>query len=118
MEQLLQISGEMVKITTMSHGALRLLIDSQEGLTAEVKAKVMAWHEKVGYLTFSVEPIQPDDLANLPPLKWDKDERSKSQVLRGRLFRMWEKNQEGLTQNEHYDKYMSKFISWVDEKLT
>lgn len=117
-DSLLQIPCQITGVKTMSHRSLRIQIDTQEGLTDEEFSKVSANFEKTGWFTFSVEPVTPDSLINLPPLTYEKDEKSPGQRLRASLFRLWEaKGKPTETFNEYYATQMERMINNVQKAI-
>lgn len=119
-EQLLQIAAQLSKATTMAHRSLRLVFDSQEQLTDEQIARLVALHDKVGHLCFLPEERKIDtlDVLALPPLQFDKDEKSQSQRLRGALYVLWEQKGKEGSFIDFYQRAMEKIIDQVKERLT
>lgn len=119
MDTLFSFQAEVVKVESKAHGSVRLTLDSQENLTLEARAKIMKWHnEQPGWLTFSQEEIEPDYIANLPKLTFDKDEKSPGTRLRGVLFILWEeKKRPTTTFEEFYRIQMEKIINAVKSNL-
>lgn len=119
MTTLFQIQGDITDVRSRAKGAIRIVFESLEDRTEEQRAKAMAMHEKHGWFTFSVEPIKPEQLINLPPLTYEKDEKSPSQRLRASLYILWEqKGKPTDTFSAFYDQQMERFINAVQEKLT
>lgn len=116
-EQILQVQAQMVKGSSMSHRSLRLQFDTNENLTDEQMGKIMAWQDKLGWLSFSVLAIKPENLLNLPEPKSDES-KSPSQRLRAVLFILWEqKGKEGDFET-FYRAKMESVINMIKEKLT
>ncbi len=119
-EALIQVPAEMTKASTMAHGALRLVFDTQEELTDTEVARLMTLRGKIGYLCFLPESKKIDvrDVVNLPPIEIEKDERSPGFRLRSSLFRLWEfKGKPTPTFNEFYFTQMERFITAVQERI-
>jgi hypothetical protein len=88
-----QIPATISKTTTMANRALRLQVDTQENISSEAMSRLMDNYEKLGWFTFSVQEIKPEELLNLPEIKVEKNEKTPGQILRNRLFVYWkEKN--------------------------
>jgi hypothetical protein len=119
MSQLFQIPSEISKIQTMSHGALRLQIDTQENVSPESISKLMNIFEKLGYFTFSVETIKPEDLLSLPEIKEFPNEKSLSERLRNVLY-VWHEQRGG--KKEDFEAFrtqqMNKIIEQIKSKLS
>lgn len=120
MDELLQVPCELVKaeLRSLSKDA-KLTFTTQQEVPAEILTQIISKTGKTGWLCFMVGERRIDtlDVVTLPDIQVDKGERTPSQILRGRLFRLWEKNNEGLTQREHYNKYMDKVTEWVNQKI-
>lgn len=43
--------------------------------------------------------------------------KSQAQRLKHRLYRLWEKNPEGMTSSEHYKFYTEKVLDWVSKLI-
>lgn len=118
-ETILQLPAQITKITTMAHKSLRLTVDSQENLTDEQAQKVMAAHEKVGWFCFASEaPLRPENLVDLPPLVWEKDQKSPSQRLRAVMFLYWQQHKPSEDFDTWYVSQLNKLIEAWKEKLT
>lgn len=116
---LLQVPAELSKATTMAHRSLRIVFDSQENLTDEQMAKIMALHSKIGWLAFLPEDRKIDalDIVSLPQITWEKDEKSPGQRLRAALFIYWQQNKHTKTFSTFYEQQMEKYINNIKEKL-
>ncbi len=114
--QLLQVPGEISKVSSMAHRSLRLLFDSQENLNDEEMAKIMAFVGKNGWFTFSPQAIQPNNILNLPKLDLDET-KSPSQRLRGTIWILWEQQGKQGEFNDFYKAKMEKLIDFVKAKL-
>jgi hypothetical protein len=120
MEQIFQIPGEISKITTMSNKALRLQVDTQENITDIQMTRLMENYEKLGYFTFSVQLIKPEELIDLPEIKVEKGEKSPSLRLRNRMwvFYTQTKNQKGEGFEDWYRQSLEKigdnYLSKID----
>jgi len=118
-EELFTFPAQISKVSSMSRRSMRLVVDSQEGCSDAQLARAMSIVEKVGHFTFSVEPIQPESILSLPPLVWDKDEKSPSQRLRAVLWVRWEQAGKPMESFEvYYRSIYEKLIDQFKEKLT
>ena len=118
-ETLFTFPAQITKVSSMSRRSMRLVVDSQEGCSDAQLARAMAIVEKVGHFTFSVEPIQPESILILPPLKWDKGEKSCAQTFRGVLFVWWTQLGKPMDSFELFYKVeFEKIINHYKEKLT
>ena len=106
-----QVPGYISKMTTMSRGSVRLQIDTQEELRPDDISALMGNVSKIGWFTFNVHQIEAQDIVNLPPVQNIEGQKSSSQRLRGVLYRVWEKNNEGYKDfNMFYEWKMSLII--------
>lgn len=114
---LLQVPSEISKVETMRNGALKLRIDTQENLSPEVRTKIMSMSDKLGWLTFSVRVITPEDIIDLPEIKNDSSSKTPSQRLRSVIYVLY--NQEGKPGDfeQYYTTKMNKIIDWIKEKI-
>jgi hypothetical protein len=113
--KIFQVPATIEKIETMTHG-LRLRIDTQENLNPESMSVLLSNYNKLGWFTFNVHQIEADDIVNLPPLK-KSEGKSKAQIMRGVLYRVWERDNEGMEDFElYYDVKMDKFINHLKDK--
>lgn len=107
-EMIWQVPATVAKVVTLTKGQIRLWVETQE-LTPEDTAKAMNFHEKLGWLTFSVQErkIKPEDLLSLPEIKPEAWEKSPSQKLYGRMF-VYFKQKKGTDEGfrEWYEKYL------------
>lgn len=112
-----QVPAAITKISTMSH-SLRLVVDTQENLTDDAKARLFEMHNKLGWFTFSVHQIEAESLVDLPPLKTDST-KTPSQRLRSVIYRLWEQDNHGHDVFDNfYIWYMEKLIEMIRGKLT
>ena len=120
MDEILQVPAIFTKAETMAHKSLKLVFNTQENLTDEQVAKIMAQHEKLGWLTFLVSErkIEPEDLLKLPELPQEKTKKSQGQRLHAVLYLWHEKN--GGKKDDFplfYETQMEKLINQVKDKL-
>jgi len=111
-----QVPASITKISTMAH-SLRLVIDTQENLNDDSKARLFEQYNKLGWFTFSVHQIEAENLIDLPQLKSDA-KKTQSQRLRAIIFLLWQKDPHGYESFEnYYNWYMDKLIDKLKEKL-
>lgn len=116
----IQIPANLVKITTMRDGAIRLTFDSQQGLQPEIKTRFFENHDQFGWLSFlaSEQNITADMVSDLPKIEHEKDEVSPSTRLRNVLYRVWEfKKKPTKTFNEFYNSNMESLCEHFKSKM-
>jgi len=86
--KIFQVPAEITKIGTMRNRALRLQVDTEEGISADAVERLMSLFELRGWFTFNVRKIEADNVVDLPPLELEKYdmEKSPSKRLRNVLF--------------------------------
>lgn len=126
-----QIQCELVKVSTLKKGSIKLEFQSQESQTAENRAKLMAGHEKVGWLWFGPELAKAEDIVNLPKIKEDDmyENLSKSQQLKMKLYKFFmtynelhgrtfaDKKEQRDAFQTFYNRQMEKLIELFEEKV-
>jgi hypothetical protein len=122
-EQLLQLPATISKITTMANRALRIVFDSQEELNDEQRSKLIACDDRLGWLCFlpGESMIGVNEVADLPELKDESEQKTPSQRLRGVIFLNWEQ-QTGEYKSKYpfeiyYRGQMEKIIEAYKQKL-
>lgn len=116
--QIFQVPATISKIETMMHG-LKLRIDTQENISPEAMKRLFELRDKLGWFTFNVHQIDPEDIIDLPPLKKiEKNEKTPSERLRAVIYRLWEKDKRGHdSADDHYRFMMEGLINYYKEKL-
>ncbi len=91
-ETIMQIEGTVIKVETMSHRSVRVVIDSQEEVSPEIVSRLMDCYEKLGWFCFlpGKEKIEAEDLLDLPEIKDETDRKSPSQRLRAVMYIEWD----------------------------
>lgn len=115
---LFQVQATVNKVTTF-HRCIKITFETQENLTIEQKAKLFEFYDQLGHLTFSPNPIQPQDILDLPKIVPQNGRKSPSQRLRAVLYRKWESeypNQE-ISSEDYYNASMEKLITMVKNTL-
>lgn len=120
MESILQIPAILKKAETKANRALRLIFDSQEMLSDEQYAKIMAQHERLGWLSFLAQErkIQPEDVLNLPEIKDTTIRKTPSIRLRNVLY-IWHEKLGGKPDDfpVFYEQQIEKLIIQIKDKL-
>lgn len=121
---MLVIEAQCGRFSTLADGSGRLQFDTRE-LTPDEFREVGSINKKVGVLTFHPgrEGLTEKELdaikeVNLGGALGDRKKKSRSQVLRQILYRLWQQDNEGFkTQEEHYDFYLTQIIDHFKGKL-
>ena len=117
-KELFQVPGEVSKVTSMMNRSVRLYLDTQENLDSESMSKLMSMVSRMGWFTFSMEKIKPEDLLSLPEIKLERNEKTSSVRLRSVLFILWKQREKTTeTFDEFYKAKMEKIIDRVKETL-
>lgn len=93
-DTLFSVEAQCRNVSTRGMNQLKVTFDSQENLSDMSLAKVAQWHGKHGHLLFLPEAPEPDEIAALPALKGDGNGKSRSQVLRLSLYRLYMRKKE------------------------
>lgn len=120
---MLVLEAAITKFNTMADGSGRLQFDTQE-LTPDQFKEIGLVNKKHGVVVFKpgaeklsekeMEAIKKFDTSGLG----DHKKKSKSQVLRAVLYRMWENDNEGFeTHEDHYNHYMDTVTNHFKKKL-
>ena len=119
-EIVFQVQGQVQKVSTMSHRSLRIVVDTQENLKDEELARLASLHEKAGWWVFLPEERRIDtlDVAALPQIEYEKDEKSPSVRLRNCLYILWEQKGKDGAFIDFYQRSMEKIIDSIKERLT
>jgi len=97
---LFQIPAIIDKYTSKKNRAAQIVIETNENLTDEQRARLTNLVEKYGWFCFLEDTqITEEQIMKIPPLpKLDKDEKSPQQILRGRMYAFWEQKVKQTTQ--------------------
>ena len=103
----------------MSRNTLRIQFDTQENVSSEAMKRLFELIDKIGWMTVNVSQIEIIDIIDLPELKNnDESKKSKAQIMRAVLFRLWEKDSENIKDFElYYSVKMDRFINSLKERL-
>ncbi len=110
----LQATIETIK--TLGDRTVELKVSTQE-VSSDQALSLFEMRNKLGWLFFQEAPITQIYTSQLPKLTTIKGTKTKSQVLRAVIFRLWEQNPQGYSSEEHYEDYMEKLINLLKEKL-
>jgi len=116
-EHVFQIPASISRITTMLN-YWRLQFDTQETISGDQMKVISEWMNKVGWLSFAIRQIDAQDIVDLPSIKSIEDGRkSKAQIQRNVLYRIWERDNEGMNDFEiYYNIKMDRNINYLKEK--
>lgn len=97
----------------------RIVLDTQENLTAEQLTELFALHEKVGWFMFLPSEQKATDKIELPEIHLDEDagEKSPSQRLRNVLFIYWKQKGSKDDFELFYRRWMERAIDKVKQTL-
>lgn len=118
-ETILQLPAEIVKVETRRNGAIRLIIDSQEDIQPDIRAKMMNCVDKVGWLSYlptTERMLDPLDIAGLPEIR-PEEQKSPAQRLRAVLHVKWEQEGRKGTSEDFYRTAMEKIIEHYKSQL-
>ena len=119
-DKLFSLPGEISKVTTMAHGAVRIQVDSQEDIPSELVGRLFKVTYKQGYFAFlpELKPIEAEDVIDLPPLPEDDSmKKSHSKRLRDVIW-VWGEQRGEKDQALFYARNMERIIDQIKEKLT
>lgn len=121
--ELLQTPATISKVATMSHRSLRLQVDTNEDLSDEQVAKIMAHHDKFGWFCFLAgdKQISADNVVNLPELPKEDDQISPSERLFKRMYVYYmSKNKDSKGFNtwrvEQLDQIGQRYLEKIDNE--
>lgn len=117
-EQIFQIAGCIAEAKITQKNSIKLKIESQENVSPEAMKRMCELVNQLGYFTFNVHEIEPQDIIDLPPLRPTDAPKTKSQIMRGVLYLLWQKDSEGIKDSEeYYNIKMDKFINHLKGML-
>ena len=119
-DALFQVPAQIMEVNAKPNKLVKMKIETQENLTESIVGRLASMAGKMGWFTFSVDKeIKPEDLLDLPALKFDKSEKSPSIIMRNVLYILWEqKGKPTDTFDEFYRRYMEKIINQIKDLLT
>jgi hypothetical protein len=112
-----QVAGYLHNIKTMANH-VRITVDTQENITPDKIARFFEMHNKLGWFTFNVHEIEAENILDLPPLKKrPEDKKSPAERMRNVLYRVWERDNEGIDNfDEYYERKMNEWIEYIKSK--
>ena len=121
---MLVLEAQLTRFSTMADGGGRIQLDTRE-LTPEEFSQVGSVNKKSGVMVFKpdVEKLSDEELEAIKAHEGttglgDKKKKSKSQVFRAVLYRLYEQEPEGFgTAQLHYEHYMDTIIDHFKKKL-
>jgi len=124
-KDLLKIPASIDKVETMADKTLKLLVYTSRELTPEDETKIMRFRNQEGYMIFSPEDFNIEDIEDLPEEKPEfKNQKTPSERLRNVLFVFYTQTHEWKEDQEHRKKFdiwradqMEKFINLIKSKL-
>ena len=88
-----QVQASLTSINALTHGTLKMVFNTQEGIGSESMKRLFELYEKLGWISFNVEKIEAENIANLPkidPSEYD-DGKTPSQRLKNIIYVLWAK---------------------------
>jgi len=113
------LPATLENLRTLKDGSLKIQFETLE-LTPQDTLGLLENMNQFGYLAFKKEPFNEKERKVIEDLETSFDDRKKtaSQRLRGVLYLMWQKDNEGFdTSVRHYDHHMEKIITHFKTKL-
>jgi len=116
MKKIFQSPAFISRISTMEDKTIRLHIDCQE-MNPESEATLFSIRHLPGWFLFAEQKLETEDIANLPDIHLEKNEKSKGQRLRAALYVLWQGTDRKKTSEEFYNEKMEDFITFIKKKL-
>ena len=111
------LDGGIEGIQTRADGSIKITLGTQE-LEPETAAKLFYFNRKYSKILISDNNITEPEGELMDEFKLPgKATKSKSQRLRGVLYRVWESQGSKGEFNDYYDKVMEKIISHFKDKI-
>ena len=108
-----EVPAIMTSVSLTKDRGLRLGYITQE-VTKEERAIIEDEYQKFGYLLFKANEFQEKDVPKIQAIKKCK---SKSQILRQHIWRLWKNSNSTLTDEEFYNITMEKLINLIDRRI-
>jgi len=112
-----QVQSTINSVRTLVDGGTKLDVVTNE-LNPEELASLFGLKGKFGWFCFKENPLNAEDIKDLPDAKIDKGDKTPSQRLRSVLYVLWTQSDRSKTADEFYKYYMDKIIESIKEKLT
>ena len=121
-DEVFQIPAEMVKAETRRNDAVKFVFETQENITEEMLKRIFSWRNKIGWLVFAIQKIQPSDLLELPKVNLAKEKQTPSQRLRSALYILYNQKNDGFENFDmfyeyHIEKFRQHILSKVSEEI-
>lgn len=116
---MITIPAQLENVATRKDKTLKLIFGTNE-LTPEQITFLFSSANSFGYLAFKIESFKREELNVIENLKADIDDNLKtpSQRLRGVLYVLYEKDNEGFkTFTKFYEYKMEQLITFIKTKL-
>jgi hypothetical protein len=111
-------AGYLNKINTLLDGSVKLEIGTQE-ITPESAGQLFSIRGKYLKVILSEENVVSEALDEIKDLEITapgKTKKSKSQILRAKIYRWWERKGKPGEFEEYYDRTMDVLIGHIDSK--
>lgn len=117
-KELLQVKGQITKITTLADGGLNLTVNTPDLIPEDITL-LMGMKNQLGYFIFKLSHMEAKDIINLPdePIEPFVKHKSQSQRIYDTLFVLWKQRGEVGKFEDFYKKQTEKIIEAIKEKL-
>lgn len=116
------IQGTLQSYRSLADKSIRITFDTMEA-DAELAQRIFGCHQKHGNLYFKAgeEAITKDETETVDGLGVETEKRreirkSKSKQLRDIIYQMWQRDNEGLDSETHYQKRMDNIMAILKDK--
>lgn len=109
MEKLFQVPAAIQGISTLKDRTLKLTAYISKEITGEEKAKIFDLEQKEGWLCFSANSFQPEQIPQ-EPAKLENNRKSASERLYNVMYVYWNQNFSGGNFNQWREDEMEKLI--------
>lgn len=109
---MIEIPAILSSISFTKDKGLRIGFISQE-LSKDEKMIVQDYFQMFGYLLFKENEFQEKDVPKKQAIRKGK---SKSQILRNKIWALWKNSNSTLDSEEFYNITMDKLIKFIDRK--
>ncbi|HEC67122.1 MAG TPA: hypothetical protein ENI23_17735 [bacterium] len=118
-KKVFQVPACMTGCNALSNAVLKLVFRTQESMNSESMKLLFELYEKTGWLSFNVESIEAENIANLPVIKaGEYESKTPGQRLRSTLYVLWtKKGKPEKTFEEYYMKCMARFQDQVIQQI-
>ena len=112
----LQAPATISKVVTMADRTIRLNVDCQE-MSPQEEAKIFELRGKLGWFLFAEQIMDSENVANLPKIQLEKNEKSPSERLRAVIFVYWTQQGSKGDFDSFYKGQVEKIITRFKEEL-